>query len=156
MQGAASLSLNLCRAAEQEAKAQERKRDERQRTPRTNADLKAQRQLEKEWDKSHGVVYSRFNDRFQVNVRSYFDRWKEDEGRSYGGDKDPTWRLHHERPSLAKSQSEIIVPPCEANWRGNFGAVVDREATFGAMADREAPRREARETRRLAGQPGES
>eukprot|EP00443_Scrippsiella_acuminata_P017748 CAMPEP_0115260348 /NCGR_PEP_ID=MMETSP0270-20121206/48291_1 /TAXON_ID=71861 /ORGANISM="Scrippsiella trochoidea, Strain CCMP3099" /LENGTH=236 /DNA_ID=CAMNT_0002676181 /DNA_START=45 /DNA_END=751 /DNA_ORIENTATION=+ len=69
----------------------------RQRTPRTSEDLKWQRCVEKEWDKYHSVVFSRFNDQYQVNVRSYFDRWKEDEGKNYGNPKDPTWRLPQER-----------------------------------------------------------
>jgi len=66
------------------------------------------------------VVYSRFNDRYQVNVRSYFDRWKEDEGKGYDNEKDPVWRLPPERkPLLVSSMSEPTLAS-EANWQGNF------------------------------------
>merc|ERR1740121_1379557 len=99
----------------------------RTRSPRTSDDLKAQRAREAEWDRQHAVVYSRFNERYQQNVRSYFDRWKDDEGGN--NEKEPTWRLQPERrsPLLAKSASEskyersvLGQPITNDPWHGNF------------------------------------
>jgi len=98
-------------SAPQLPQAGEQKRNRRRpRTPRTVEDLRRQRQLEEGFDKGHGVVFSRWNDRFQVNCRSYFDRWREDEGKSFFESKHPTWRLEHERKTLfAKSESEPSI-----------------------------------------------
>eukprot|EP00405_Crypthecodinium_cohnii_P055793 CAMPEP_0206616726 /NCGR_PEP_ID=MMETSP0325_2-20121206/59177_1 /ASSEMBLY_ACC=CAM_ASM_000347 /TAXON_ID=2866 /ORGANISM="Crypthecodinium cohnii, Strain Seligo" /LENGTH=213 /DNA_ID=CAMNT_0054138505 /DNA_START=99 /DNA_END=737 /DNA_ORIENTATION=- len=53
----------------------------------SEADINLRAELEKSWNQSHHVVFSRFNDKFQANVRSYFDRWKEEEGGDYLADK---------------------------------------------------------------------
>jgi len=100
----------------------------RPRTPRTHGDLKAQRTREAEWDGRHGVVYSRFNERFQQNVRSYFDRWKDDEGGKH--ERDPTWRLPPDKRSpldrRARSEPLIRAPvgpnlvPGRPAWDGSF------------------------------------
>jgi len=92
----------------------------RTRTPRTGADLKHQRSIEKEWDNNHGNVYSRFNGDLQVNYRSYFDRWKDGDGPDT---RETTWKLGVEKRVWLKSNSE----PClknresirkEKNWKG--------------------------------------
>ncbi|CAE8598239.1 unnamed protein product [Polarella glacialis] len=77
--------------------------------PKTRAsDLKSQRFREKEWNKKHAVVFSRNNDGLQSNVRSYFDRWKDDEGGTH--EREPSWRLKIERkPLIAKSASEPFL-----------------------------------------------
>mmetsp|Transcript_55600 Transcript_55600/g.178378 ORF Transcript_55600/g.178378 Transcript_55600/m.178378 type:complete len:243 (-) Transcript_55600:84-812(-) len=79
------------------------------RSPRRTSDLKEQRLREAEWDKQHSVVYSRFNLKYQQNVRSYFDRWKDDEGGGRNA-REPTWRLSPERRSpLDRSRSAPIL-----------------------------------------------
>jgi hypothetical protein len=97
------------------------------RTPRKPEDLKLQRKLEQEWDKHHGCVYSRFNQHWAMNVRSYFDRWK-DEG---GGlnNNEVTWKLPYERKPLGGSRNAISQPDLfkdrgglagQPGWVGNF------------------------------------
>lgn len=75
----------------------------RTRSPRSNSDLKIQRDREKEWDKGHGVVYSKFNDKLQVNYRSYFDRWKDGDGPDT---RETTWKLGVDKRVWLKSNSE--------------------------------------------------
>jgi len=94
----------------------------RTRTPRTGADLKAQRSREKEWEKSHGIVYSRINSDVQVNFRSYFERWKDGEGAA-PGQREPTWKLGVEKRVWLKSNSEPSLLDRgalrrERNWKG--------------------------------------
>jgi len=77
--------------------------------------------LEQEWDKHHATVFSRFNDRYQVNVRSYFGRWKEDEGKNYGNPTEPNWKLPPERKViLVRTLSEPAMQPSSPQWVGNF------------------------------------
>lgn len=90
--------------------------------PNYSEDLKVQRTKESSWNKGHGVVFSRFNDEFQVNLRSYFDRWK-DEGLS--GPPELPWRLPVERkPLIAHSASDPLMETRgtlrERQWVGNF------------------------------------
>lgn len=80
----------------------------RTRTPRSGTDLKEQRSQEKEWDRGHGIVFSRANSGVQVNYRSYFDRWKEDEGSakpSLGETRLPTWKLGVEKRVFLKTSN---------------------------------------------------
>lgn len=94
----------------------------RPRTPRRGDDLKKQREVEKSWDRSHSIVFSRFNEKYQGNVRSYFDRWKDDEGRDgVFNPKAPTWRLPVERkPLIKRSASEPAAEPRDGGWVSNF------------------------------------
>jgi len=94
------------------------------RTPRKPPDLKTQRTREKEWDKKHGVVFSKDNQDMQSNVRSYFDRWKDFESGVF--EREPTWRLKIERkPLVAKSASEPYIP--------NFGPQGGRYGAWHPM-----------------------
>lgn len=78
------------------------------RSHRSAVDLKAQRARESDWDSQHSVVYSRLNKGLQSNVRSYFDRWKDDEGGQH--DRSPSWRLPPERRSpLDRARSEPVL-----------------------------------------------
>jgi len=71
-------------------------------------DLKAQRARESDWNRHHSVVYSRLNQGFQPNVRSYFDRWKDDEGGQH--ERSPSWRLPPEKRSpLDRTRSEPVL-----------------------------------------------
>lgn len=89
------------------------------RTPRKPPDLKHQRHKENIWDQKHAVVFSKDNQHVQVNVRSYFDRWKDHGG---AGDREPSWRLKIERkPLIAKSASEPFIPTFQPQG-GSFGA----------------------------------
>lgn len=100
----------------------------RTRSPRRPEDLKLQRAKEAEWDRQHAVVFSRFNDGYQINTRSYFDRWKDDEDKAGANEKEPTWKLVLERRNaLAKSSSEPLLgrsvlgaPISNETWVGNF------------------------------------
>eukprot|EP00746_Dinoflagellata_sp_MGD_P011316 gnl/MRDRNA2_/MRDRNA2_123680_c0_seq1.p1 gnl/MRDRNA2_/MRDRNA2_123680_c0~~gnl/MRDRNA2_/MRDRNA2_123680_c0_seq1.p1 ORF type:complete len:177 (+),score=10.14 gnl/MRDRNA2_/MRDRNA2_123680_c0_seq1:95-625(+) len=49
----------------------------RHRPPASIDDLTYQRELEKNWNGQHHVVYSKDNQLVQRNYRSYFDRWKD-------------------------------------------------------------------------------
>lgn len=52
---------------------------------------------------------SRDNDRLQVNMRSYFDRWKDVDGGDH--ERGPTWRLKIDRkPLIVKAKSESFMP----------------------------------------------
>lgn len=88
-------------------------------TPHAPGDLAFQRKRESGWDRKHTVLFSRDNDRLQVNMRSYFDRWKDvDDG---GHEKEPTWRLRVERkPLIAKSASEPFMPKFQPQG-GRYG-----------------------------------
>merc|ERR1712070_335047 len=77
----------------------------RTRTPRSSSDLKVQRSRESDWDKNHGNVYSRLNNGLQVNYRSYFDRWKDGDGRDGAETREPTWKLGVEKRQWLKSSS---------------------------------------------------
>lgn len=89
------------------------------RTPRKPPDLRHQREKETDWDGKHGVVYSKDNQHYQVNVRSYFDRWKDHGG---AGVREPTWRLKLGRkPLIAKSASAPFMPSFQPQG-GKFGA----------------------------------
>lgn len=93
----------------------------RPRTPRRGDDLKKQREVEKSWDRSHSVVFSRFNEKYQGNVRSYFDRWKDDEGRDgVFNAKDVTWRLAVERKPLIKRSASEPAADYSGGWVSNF------------------------------------
>lgn len=95
---------------------------------RRAADLGSQRERESEWKKDHSVLFSRFNDHYQINVRSYFDRWKDAEGGRH--EREPPWRLKLERKPLFKSSSEPNLgqsdgfssdePPAKPVWVSNF------------------------------------
>eukprot|EP00930_Biecheleria_cincta_P004190 TRINITY_DN10508_c0_g1_i1.p1 TRINITY_DN10508_c0_g1~~TRINITY_DN10508_c0_g1_i1.p1 ORF type:complete len:293 (+),score=38.41 TRINITY_DN10508_c0_g1_i1:119-997(+) len=89
------------------------------RTPRKPPDLRQQREKETDWDGKHAVVYSKDNQHYQVNVRSYFDRWKDHGG---AGEREPTWRLKIERkPLIAKSASAPFMPSFQPQG-GRYGA----------------------------------
>lgn len=99
------------------------------RTPRNGADLKNQRSQEKEWDKHHGTVFSRNNQEFQPNFRSYFDRWKDDV-KTVDQSTVPTWRLPVEMKPLNRSRSEPIDRSVQRHmllgqrpWAGNFNII---------------------------------
>lgn len=92
----------------------------RTRSPRQNSDLKAQRSKEAEWERNHGVVYSRQNEVLQMNYRSYFDRWKDGDGPDT---REPTWKLGVEKRVFLKSKSEpglldMVAMRKERNWKG--------------------------------------
>mmetsp|Transcript_2406 Transcript_2406/g.5365 ORF Transcript_2406/g.5365 Transcript_2406/m.5365 type:complete len:236 (+) Transcript_2406:68-775(+) len=77
------------------------------RTPPIVVDLKMQRHKEKDWDRKHAVLFSKDNDSYQVNVRSYFDRWRDTENYGTVFSREPSWRLGFERkPLLVRSASE--------------------------------------------------
>eukprot|EP00933_Yihiella_yeosuensis_P028009 TRINITY_DN2181_c1_g1_i7.p1 TRINITY_DN2181_c1_g1~~TRINITY_DN2181_c1_g1_i7.p1 ORF type:complete len:152 (+),score=37.62 TRINITY_DN2181_c1_g1_i7:189-644(+) len=103
-----SLALQLEMPSAAEARKAAASMAKKQRSPRRNDDLKVQRQKEQDWNKMHGNVFSKKNDVLQVNVRSYFDRWKEDQG-GYCP-REPSWKLPVERrPLIKKSASEPFV-----------------------------------------------
>mmetsp|Transcript_4228 Transcript_4228/g.6984 ORF Transcript_4228/g.6984 Transcript_4228/m.6984 type:complete len:217 (+) Transcript_4228:83-733(+) len=78
----------------------------RTRTPRSVSDLKDQRYRETDWNRGHGTVFSRFNKILHPNYRSYFDRWKDQDGPDV---REPTWKLGHEiRNPLGRSSSEPV------------------------------------------------
>lgn len=90
------------------------------RTPRKPADLLHQREREKTWDRKHAVVFSKDNAHMQVNVRSYFDRWKDFEGGHH--ERAPSWRLAIEKkPLISKCASEPYIPRFAAQG-GRYGA----------------------------------
>lgn len=94
----------------------------RTRTPRSSSDLKIQRSRETEWDKGHGVVYSRNNNKLQTNYRSYFDRWKDGDGPDT---REPTWKLGVEKRVFLKNASEPSLRDRdllrkERNWKGRL------------------------------------
>eukprot|EP00439_Symbiodinium_sp_Y106_P056123 s385_g7.t2 len=71
------------------------------------------------WDRKHTVLFSRDNDRLQVNMRSYFDRWKDVDDGTH--EKEPTWRLRVERrPLIAKSASKPFMPKFQPQG-GRYG-----------------------------------
>jgi len=91
--------------------AQKRASEQRKKvnTPSLPCDLPHQRRREGRWNRKHAILFSRDNDRLQVNMRSYFDRWKDVEGGDH--EREPTWRLRVERkPLIVKSKSESFMP----------------------------------------------
>lgn len=99
----------------------------RVRTPRKPDDLRVQRKLEKEWDRNHAVVYSRFNQHKDANTRSYFDRWK-DEGSALNNNE-VSWKLGYDKkgfsgksisqPDLFKDRGGL---PGQPGWVSNFSS----------------------------------
>jgi len=107
----------LKEAAEEARKAAEA--SQKVGTPHAPGDLAFQRKRESGWDRKHTVLFSRDNDRLQVNMRSYFDRWKDVDDGSH--EKEPTWRLRVERkPLIAKSASEPFLPKFQPQG-GRYG-----------------------------------
>jgi len=91
----------------------------RTRTPRTGKDLKHQRGRESDFDKFHGIVYSRNNGHLQVNYRSYFDRWKDGDGPDT---RETTWKLGIDKRVFLKSTSAPSLMDrktmlLESKWR---------------------------------------
>jgi len=92
-------------------------------TPRTGQHLEHVREKETEWDPHHDKVFSRYNDERQVDTRSYFDRWKDEDGPDH---RSPTWRLREPRmrplgqsssqPQLQLRQSEPLRG--KPDWNG--------------------------------------
>lgn len=79
------------------------------KTPSLPCDLPHQRRREGRWNHKHAILFSRDNDRLQVNMRSYFDRWKDVDGGDH--ERGPTWRLKIDRkPLIVKAKSESFMP----------------------------------------------
>lgn len=99
----------------------------RPRTPRRTEDLRKQRNVEKEWNKRHGTVFSRFNHLNHQNYRSYFDRWKDDGGGL--NNNEINWRLGVEKKPMGGMTRSMSEPdpykdrgglPGQGAWVGNF------------------------------------
>mmetsp|Transcript_3286 Transcript_3286/g.4074 ORF Transcript_3286/g.4074 Transcript_3286/m.4074 type:complete len:254 (-) Transcript_3286:49-810(-) len=93
-------------------------------TPRTGQHLEHVRDKEADWNSHHDMVFSRYNEERQPDTRSYFDRWKEEDGPEV---RSPTWRLREPRlrplgqsnsnPQLQLRHSEPVRG--KPQWKGN-------------------------------------
>eukprot|EP00913_Durusdinium_trenchii_P029156 g27332.t3 len=91
---------------------------------------------EGKWNRKHTILFSRDNDRLQVNMRSYFDRWKDVEGSSHV--REPTWRLRVERkPLIVKAKSEPNFIPRFQPQGGRYGVLRSFEEDFAWHLHRE-------------------
>lgn len=110
------------KAPDPESPAKDCAPDPKPRTPRTNFDLKIQREREKSFDTYHAVTYSRNNAALPCNYRSYFDRWKDTDGASV---RKTTWRLAPE----PKERVQLQLPDWLSESTTSLQNTLPREIT---------------------------